>query len=227
MKPDKDGNTTITIESKTVVRVLALVVASLFLIGLLHAIVKPLTLILISGFLALALNPAVAWIASKLKSKSRTRATGAAYLLVITFLIGFFSLVMPPLVSQTVDFVKDVPDTIQGIKNDDSGLGAFVQRYELEKQVDQFTDDFGSRFQDFGKPALSTAGKVGTLVVSVITIFVLTFMMLVEGPMWLKRYFDALPTKRRKHHKERHKPSQHIDNSCIFPHEQGHTSRQA
>lgn len=202
MKSSRGGSTNITIESGTIIRVLGLVVATLFLIGLLLSIVKPLTLILISGFLALALNPAVSWIASKLKSKSRIRATGAAYLLVITFLVGFFSVVLPPLVSQTVEFVKDVPETIQGIKNDDSGIGAFVQRYDLDSQIDQFTDDFGSRFQDLGKPALSTAGKVGTMVVSVITIFVLTFMMLVEGPMWLRKYFDALPAKRRKHHKE-------------------------
>ncbi len=199
MKLSRGKETTITVESRTVIQVLALVVLALFVVGVIHAIVQPLTLILISGFLALALNPAVSWIASKLKSKSRIRATGAAYLMVITFLVAFFSFVFPPIVAQTVDFIKDVPATIQDFKRNDSSVSKFINNYDLESEVDQFTEDFGSRFQDLGKPALSTAGKIGTMVVSVITVFVLTFMMLVEGPMWLEKYFKALPKRRREH----------------------------
>jgi predicted PurR-regulated permease PerM len=45
---------------------------------------------------------------------------------------------------------------------------------------------------------LSTAGRVGAVVVSTIVVFVLTFMMLVEGPTWLKRFFDAQPKKKRE-----------------------------
>lgn len=200
MKPTKPNNVTITIESKTVIRVLALVVVALFAISLLHAIVQPLTLILISGFLALALNPAVSWISGKLKSQSRVRATGAAYVLVISFLVAFFSFVFPPLVAQTVDFIKDVPNTVQDLKDADTPLGGFVERYDLNDEVTQLTDDYGSRFQDLGKPALSTAGKIGTALVSIVTVLVLTFMLLVEGPVWLKRYFDALPSPRRTRH---------------------------
>lgn len=192
----------VSIETKTIIRILSLTVATMFALNFLHNVSRPLILILISAFLALALNPAVSWIAHKIKDKSRVRATGAAYVLVITFLVAFFSFVFPPLIKQTVDFIQEVPSTIQKIKTDNSAASRFVYRYNLDDQIDHFTSDFGSRFKDLGKPALSTAGKVGTGVVSTVTVLVLTFMMLVEGPVWIERYFTTLKPERRKHHKK-------------------------
>lgn len=192
----------VTIESKTVVRVILLVVASIAIIAFLRNITHIILLIFISFFLALALNPAVSWISSRLKSKSRVRATGAAYVLVITFLIGFFALVFPPLVKQTVDFIKEVPGTIQDITREDSAFNKFVQRHQLGDEVEQFSSDFGNKFKDLGKPALATAGAIGSAVVGLVTILVLTFMMLVEGPMWLQRIFGAMAPAKRKHRQE-------------------------
>lgn len=202
MSKQNSEHVSFTIESATVIRILALVSVFLLALSFLHAIVQPLILILISGFLALALNPAVSWISHKLKSKSRVRATGMAYVLVLSFLISFFALVFPPLVKQTIDFIKDVPSSIQNTKQDDSAFSKFVYKYNIDEEVDNFTDDLGSRVKDLGKPALSTAGKVGTAVVSAVTVLVLTFMMLVEGPAWLNKYFATLKKSRRDHHKK-------------------------
>ncbi len=201
MKRTTDRTITVTVESRTVLRVIALVVAAVLTLGFISQVTQPLVLILISFFLALALNPAVSWIAHRLKSKSRVRATGAAYVLVLAFLISFFSFVFPPLLKQTVDFIKSVPDTVQEIKQDDSSFSRFVYKYNLNEEVDQLSDDYANRFKDLGKPALSTAGKVGSTLVSAVTVMVLTFMMLVEGPAWLKSYFAALKPGHRKHHK--------------------------
>lgn len=189
----------INIESKTVIRVLALVVVAFLALKFVSNVAHPLTLIFVSFFLALALNPAVSLIARKLHSKSRVRATGVAYLLVLTFLVAFFAFVVPPLVKQTVDFVQQIPNAIQDYKNESSPLNEVVHRYNLEDQVDRFTEDFGNRFGDIGKPVLSTAGAIGTTVISTIVVLVLTFMMLVEGPMWMKRFWSVqAPSKRAR-----------------------------
>ena len=47
-----------------------------------------------------------------------------------------------------------------------------------------------------------TDTKVGSAFISVITVLVLTFMFLVEGPDWMRRYWQLHPKQSRKHHKE-------------------------
>jgi len=192
----------VTIKTVTIIRALILLAGALLAVLFLKNILHPLLLIFISFFLALALNPAVSKIARKLPSKSRVHATGVAYIVVLLFLTGFISFVFPPLVKQTVDFIKEVPDTIQDFKRDDSAVNKFVHKYNLDRQIDNFTDDFGSRFKNIEKPALSTAGKVGSAVINTITVLVLTFMMLVEGPMWLQRFWKIQQPSKRAHRQE-------------------------
>lgn len=203
-KPSSNKQFNITIDSGTIVRLFALAIATLLALGFLNAITRSLVLIFIAFFLTLALNPAVAWIAERLKSKSRVRATGAAYLIVTTVLVAFSVLVLPPLVRQTIDFVDDVPSTLEDVKNEDSGVGRFVQKYNLESEVDEIASEISSKFNiaDASEPVLSTAGAVGTTIVSAITVFVLTFMMLVEGPAWMDRFWAFHPKNKRKHRKE-------------------------
>lgn len=202
MAKPTNNHIVINIESGTIIRILALVIASLLAISFFKNVAHPLTLVFVSFFLALALNPAVSRIARLLKSGSRVRATGVAYLAVIALLAAFITFVIPPLVAQTVDFIKEVPQTIQDYKNEDSPINDFVERYNLEKQVDQFTDDFSDRFKNIGGPVLTTAGKIGSTVVSVITVLVLTFMMLVEGPAWLERFWSVHPAAKRRRRQE-------------------------
>lgn len=192
---------TVKIDSSTVFRVLYIVLAGLLLFSLLDKILQPLILIVISFFLAIGLNPAVSWIAKKLPSGSRSMATGFAYFVVVGFLTLFFAVVFPPIIRQTVDFLKEVPETIQEVRNENQAVKDFIQRYEIEDQVDNFTNDLRSRVGDLGKPALSAAGKVGETLANVVIVFVLTFMMLVEGPKWFNKYIKTLKPDKRERHK--------------------------
>jgi predicted PurR-regulated permease PerM len=197
-----NNSVTVTIDNISVIRILGLIVATILLVVFFKNIIQPLVLVLISFFLALGLNPAVSWISRKLPSKSRIHATGVAYIFVLTFLIAFFTLVIPPLVKQTIDFIKDVPSSIQEFKREDSAVNQLLYKYNLDESVDRFSSDFGSHFADIGKPALSTAGKIGSTVANTIIVLVLTFMMLVEGPGWLKRFWETQPASKRAHRKK-------------------------
>lgn len=198
MTKKSDQEVTIIIHPSTVIRVLLSVLVFLISIALVRQLAQPLTLLFISFLLALALNPAVSKIAGKLKSKSRVRATGMAYVLVVLFLVAFFAFVVPPLVRQTADFIQTVPDTIHNITRDDSPVSKFIDRYNLQDQVNQFGNDFRNRFKDVGGPVLDTAGAIGAAVVNTITILVLTFMMLVEGPAWMDRIWSIQDPRKRE-----------------------------
>lgn len=198
MSDNNENHVKISIESKTIIRTIVIVFIALLLIALIKRIAPALVLVFFSFFLAMALNPAVSWIAKRLKSGSRIRATGIAYLIVLTLLGTFLFFVIPPLARQTVDFIKEIPQALQDFTAEDSSLNNFIERNNLRGQVDSFTDGFNEKFKDIGGPVLSTAGALATAVISVITVLVMTFMMLVEGPAWIEKIIAMQPKDKRE-----------------------------
>lgn len=198
MKFFNKSENAVSINTETIIKVLGLTVMFMLLIKFIGNVTHQLTLVGVAAFLAMALNPAVVWITHKLKSKSRTRATGFAYLIVLSVLAGLLWLVVPPLVQQTSDFIEDIPETIESFKTQDSATARFVRRHDLNQQLDRWSNDLSNRTGDLIDPALNTASRALSTVVSIITVLVLTFMMLVEGPMWFERLLALQPEDKRQ-----------------------------
>ncbi len=191
----------VTVSNRTIVRIVGIIVITLIAIGFLKNVAHVLELIFIALFLGLALNPAVSWISKKLRIKSRAAATGVAYVGVVLVLGFFTSLVVPPLVKETVDFVRGIPTTLNSLNDNTTTLGKFVDRYNLQENVDGLTENIQARTENIQEPVLSTASKVGAGLISVLTVLVLTFMFLVEGPDWIKRFWQMHPKERREKNK--------------------------
>jgi predicted PurR-regulated permease PerM len=105
-------------------------------------------------------------------------------------------------VRQTADFITDVPSTINEFQNQDSTLANFVRRYNLNEQLNDLSRDFSRRvIPQVRGEIFSTATRIGSTIVSVITVLVLTFMMLVEGPLWIRRFWALQPSRNREHNK--------------------------
>ncbi len=186
-----------TVSNKTILRVIGLVVLSVIVLQLIESLKHPLTMIFVAFFLAMALNPAVVWFSSKLKIKSRIRATAVAYIFIVTILVTFFALVLPPLVKQTTKFVQDAPETLRQIEDDEGAIGDLVRRYDLEEQVSDFANSWAQNL-DTGQ-VVSTSNRVVANIFSIITVLILTFMMLIEGPKWLEFLWKQYPKDRSDH----------------------------
>ncbi len=189
----KSSEVHISVSNRTIIRIIGFGIATYAGFRFFDNIRHPLTLIFVSFFLAMALNPAVGFVTRKLKSKSRIRGTAVAYIAVITILISFFSFVIPPLIKQSTQFVEDVPGKIQSLESQDSSIGKFVRKYDLSVQLDKFANDWSNNLGNASGPVLNTANKIVSAVVSFITILILTFMMLVEGPYWIGKILTSLP----------------------------------
>ncbi len=189
----------ITISNRTILRVILIILGTVIGLRFMESIVHPLTLIFVSFFLALAINPIVTRLSSMLKSRSRVRATALAYTAVVSVLIAFIVLIIPPLINQTTEFIREVPTTLSEVKTSDSSLGRFIRRYNLEVQVQNFASDWTRNLGDVQGPVLTTANRIFANVISIITVLVLTFMMLIEGPRWMKEIWKHVPARRRAH----------------------------
>jgi predicted PurR-regulated permease PerM len=162
-----------------------------------NRIAHALILIFAAAFLAVALNPAVGMIRRHLKVKSRGAATASAYLIVVAVIAAFFTFITPPLVRQTRDFIKDIPDTVQNFQSQNSSLSRLAKRYNLDQKLTDGAKKFATKHANFGSTILDTGKRVAEFIVSVLVVLVLAFMMLVEGPQWIKRFFSYGPQKNR------------------------------
>ena len=197
-KPEEPPEIALTVSFQTFVRLTLLVVATIILLGALHKAAHALLLIFIAFFLTLALNGPVYWLSRQLPGKrrgSRSIATTLSFLVVIILLGGFIAGIAPPLARQTGNLVNAAPRLVQDFRSQNSQVGRLIRHYHLEKQVDTFSSQLSARLKNAGGAAFSTAQRIGSSFFSLVTILVLTFMMLVEGPRWLAFVRDVVPDK--------------------------------
>ena len=198
MQPSR--HVTVNVTNRTIIRAILLVIAAVLLYKFVGQETHVLTIIVAAAFLAMALNPVVNAIKKWLKIESRTRATVITFLTVVLLLVGFFALVTPPLVHQTRDFIKDIPNTVAYFQSSDSSVAVFVRDNNLDDRLTQGAKDFASQYSDFGGTLLNTGKRVVGAIVSVLAVIVLTFMMLIEGPKWLKAFWTIAPGKDKERH---------------------------
>lgn len=188
-----------TVSNRTVLRVVGMVIVALLGLAALQKAATPLTFIATAFFLALALNAPVHWIAEHLPGKrkgSRTTATAVSFLIVVAVLATFIASLVPPLVRQTSDFLSNAPDLVRDLRSSDSQLGQFVQNNNLQPQVDKISNQLSERFGDIGSTAFSTVTTVSGGIFATLTVLVLTFMMLVEGPKWARLARGLVPASK-------------------------------
>jgi predicted PurR-regulated permease PerM len=199
-KRDSTGEVAVTISTETFIRLALLTVVTIVLLLAAKKASHALLLIFIAFFLALALNAPVHWLSERLPGKrrgSRALATSLSFLIVVLFLGGFIASITPPLVKQTTSFVQAAPQLIQDFRSQDSATGRFIRKHHLENDVDKLSHQLSARLKNAGGAAFTTVQRVGTSIFSLLTIFVLTFMMLVEGPRWLAFFRELVPARRR------------------------------
>ena len=158
-------------------------------------------------FLALILNPPVNLIAKKLPGKSRVAGTAIAYVAVVLALGMIVFLVIPPVIQQTAKAIETVPGLVNSATEQYKGLNDFITTYDLRPQVDSalnsIQESSASVARSVGSNLLTGIGSVFSAITATILILVLAFLMLVEGPAWLKKLWSTYSDKdRRDYHKD-------------------------
>lgn len=197
---EKHNLMTLDIPNRVVVRVMLVVVATLIGLAAVRQASHALTLIFTAFFLSLALNSPVHWLAQRLPGKrkgSRTAATAISFFVVVVVLLGFLVSIVPPLVRQTSSFVRTIPQLADQVRDEDTGIGRFVARYQLQDDITKFSKQISERLGDVSGAAVSGVQRVGSSVIAILTVLVLTFMMLIEGPRWRRFLMDVVPDERQ------------------------------
>ena len=191
---------TLDVETKTLIRIFVAVAAFVAIAFLVTKLYVALMLFAIAFFLSLALNPPVSFLASKLPGNSRILATAISYLFVLSVLGFLVYVALPPAVDQIATFINSLPSYARDV-SDGSGFAAdIINRFNLHDQVSQIANSLheqGSALvQGIGVSLFNSVVSVFQGFITMLTLLILTFFMLVEGPTWLETLWSLYKNDR-------------------------------
>ena len=188
----------IDLRPRTVLRVLLIVIAVAVTLEVIWIARHIIAWVVISLFLALALNPLVGWIERRTRL-ARAPAIGIAYLIVIIAIIAVGATFLPKLIDEVNGFVQATPSYVDDLTHGRGRLGFLETKYHVvEKVREQVKNGGATKLLGLSGAALSVTKSVITIIAATVTIIFLTFFMLLEGGAWLERFFSLFPERSQK-----------------------------
>ena len=143
--------------------------------------------VLVSVFLALALDPAVNALQRR-GIRRRGTAVAIVFLIAVLCIAGLGALIIPTIVNQVNDLVDAAPGYVHDLTKGRGPLGFLETKYHVVERVQDAVNGNGAgNIAGGASAALDVARSVITFIVSVVTITFLTIFMLLEGPAWIER----------------------------------------
>lgn len=186
---------------RTIWAAIGSVVATLAAITVVQAVSRILIWILIAGFFAIVLSPPVDWLERRARMR-RSLATILVFLFGLSLVGGLMYAFITPIVDQSQEFADNFPRYVEEAKAGEGPLGGLVQRFDLDRRIEERRDDFEKALNDLGRNSLDIVRGVGNAVAATLTILVLTILMLLSGPRMLRSGLGALspPNAERVRH---------------------------
>jgi predicted PurR-regulated permease PerM len=151
--------------------------------------------LLISLFLAVALDPFVSWIERRGRIP-RGPAIGLAYVVLALVAVAIGWSFVPKLVDEVNGFVQALPGYVHDLTHGRGRLGFLERKYQVvEKVQEQVNKGGASRLLGLSGAAIAVTKSVITIIAATVTIVFMTFFMLLEGRDWVERFYGLLPEK--------------------------------
>src|SRR5262249_7031578 len=187
---------------KTILSVLGLIVAVWVLLHIVVVARSVFVYMFVAAFLALAINPLVAWLMRR-GIRSRGLASGTACLLVLGAIAAIGFAFIPTLVNNVNTSVDAAPRYVHDLTHGRGRLGFLETKYHVVERLEHYVKHGGSKkVLGLSGVAISVTKGVLSFIVGAVTVAFLTFFMLLEGPAWLERFYgllspDSRPPRRR------------------------------
>jgi predicted PurR-regulated permease PerM len=166
---------------RTILATIGLVVGTVLLLLIVRQTARVLIWIGIAGFFAVALFPVVNWVDDHLRRCPRSLATLLVFLAALSVLIGIIAGFAIPLAHESGHLVAGVQTMIADARAGRGPTGDLLERLHADQWVKDHEADLKKAAGGLGTPALGfVRGAAGGLV-AVVTIFTLSFLMVLQG----------------------------------------------
>jgi predicted PurR-regulated permease PerM len=188
------------VRPKDVWTVVWVLLATAIALYLLYEVRRILIWLVIAVFFAAVLAPAVALL--ERRGFRRGVAVTVVALALLLVLGGVAYALVRPLVSQSIDFAQDLPETVDRIRQAPI-VRQTLERFNIESRIEQVSTDLPNQLVGLSGPLLSAFRTAGELIVGLITILVMTVFLLLYGPQFVRTGLDLVPDAERRQRLER------------------------
>jgi predicted PurR-regulated permease PerM len=166
---------------RTIITAIVAVVAFYLAGKLIFRLKDVLLLLVVAGFLALILNPVVG-VTERYVVKRRGLAVTVVAVLVVLVFAGLSVAFGYPLVNGITHLADNLPTYVANAEHGKGWIGKLVQHYHVQQWVQKNEAKLVSFGQDISAPALAVGKGALSLVIELLTIFILVLLLLLEGP---------------------------------------------
>jgi len=176
---------------RAILSVIGVVLAAAIILEVLWVTRSVIIWVLIALFLAMALNPAVDFLASH--GMGRGAAVGVVFVGAILVIAGIAATFVPTLVREVNDLANAVPGYLDDLTRGRGKLGFLERNYQIVEKARAAIEKSGAGgVLGLSSTALSLTKSILNGVIATVTIAFLTLFMLLEGPAWVERVYGLI-----------------------------------
>lgn len=183
-------------DSRSVLRIVWIVIASLLALYLVYLLRRPLGWLFVAGFIAIAASGPVGWLAKRMK---RGFAILVVYLAMSMMPVALIGLLVPPIVTQVNNLIDDAPRYAQDLED-------FVDKNERLRELNEDYDVTTKLKEEAAKLPSKAGDAAGVLadiglglvnsVFAGVTILILSVFMVGAGPRWRRAFLENQTSER-------------------------------
>jgi predicted PurR-regulated permease PerM len=180
--------------TRSILRVVAIVVLSALALYLVYRLRKPITWIVMGAFIAVALSAPVNYLHPRVRR--RGFAIAIVYLGLILVPVLFGAILVPPIVQETQNLIDEVPsyvNDVQDFVNKNSTLRNLEEDYNITSKLQDQAEKLPSKLGG----AAGVLSDIGLGIVNslfaLITILILSAFMIGSGGRWVESAIRARP----------------------------------
>ncbi|MGI9021104.1 MAG: AI-2E family transporter [Solirubrobacterales bacterium] len=173
--------------TRAVVRTVVVIVLAALAIYIIYRLRKPISWLVISAFIAVAMAGPVNLLERVMK---RGLAIATAYLVLVAIPVVLGVLLIPTFVNQAEDLANNVPEyagDVTRFVNDNETLNDLNQKYDFTSEIEKAAEELPSRIGDAANILKDIGVGVVNSIFAGVTILVLSIFMVGGGPRWKDR----------------------------------------
>ena len=171
-----------TVPVRTILATIGLILATVVAVLFVMRVEQVLVWMLIALFFTVALYPLVNLVQRRLTWCHRSLATLVVFLAVVLVLSGLLAVFAVPLATEGTQLAGQLPGIVNDAREGRGPIGDLLERTNALQFVQDNQERISAFASGLGTPALNLLRGVGTGIVGAVTIFVLSYLAVLEGP---------------------------------------------